>query len=152
MSSAIVEKISNLITPIVLNLGYELYHIEYVNESNDYYLRVYINNENGIKLTDCETVSRAISDMLDEKDPIEEAYYLEVSSPGLDRPLHTDKHLESSIGETVKIKLRSNYEGKKMYEGTLKSFSIENINIDVDNLEVLVPREKIKSMNVIGKI
>lgn len=151
MKNALIEKVSDLITPIVLDLGYEVYHIEYVNESNEYYLRVYINNENGIKLSDCETVSRAISEMLDEKDPIEEAYFLEVSSPGLDRPLHTDKHLETSIGETIKVKLRSNHEGKKVYEGILKSFTAETVDVEVANVEVNIPKEKIKAMNVIGK-
>ena len=86
---ALLETIDQLVRPIAEELNYEIYHIEYVKENGEYYLRIYIDKDGGIALSDCEALSRRVSDVMDEKDPIKEAYFLEVSSPGLNRTLFT---------------------------------------------------------------
>ena len=88
--NALVEKIKKIVEPITSELSYELYYVEYVKENGDFYLRIYIDKEEGrVSLNDCEAVSRRVSEVLDAEDPIESAYYLEVSSPGLFRSFHT---------------------------------------------------------------
>ena len=94
----IETRTEELLAPIAQADGVEIYDVEYVKEGSDWYLRAYIDKEGGVNITDCETVSRALSDRLDEEDFIEDAYILEVSSPGLGRALKKDKHLEKSIG------------------------------------------------------
>ena len=143
-----LEKLNQLIEPIVTGLGYELYHIEYKKEDGEYYLRVYIDKEGGINLSDCERVSRPVSDMLDIEDPIPDSYYLEVSSPGIFRELFNDKHLEKHIGSTVKLCLIA-YSTEKSLTGNLRAFDNENIYINTDD-QIKVPREKIKSISLEG--
>lgn len=142
--NAATEKLYKLIEPIVQEKNFELYHLEYVKEFGENYLRVYIDSPNGINLDDCEKVSRPISDLLDVEDPISEPYYLEVSSPGIDRVLYTEKHLEKYTGYQVLVKLEKLYEGKKQYEGILSSFDSEIILLKVDNNEFKIPKDKIK--------
>ena len=97
-------KTEELLVPIVERYQVEVYDVEYVKEAGEWYLRVYIDKPDGVNINDCENVSRALSDVLDEEDYIEEAYILEVSSPGLGRQLKKDKHLEKSIGKDVVVK------------------------------------------------
>lgn len=144
----IIEKLNVLIEPIVNEKNYELYYLEFVKESGENYLRVYIDNEAGISLEDCEKVSRAVSDMLDTEDPIEESYYLEVSSPGVNRTLYKDKHLNMAIGQNINLKLSSLFEGKKQYEGTLIEFNAETIKIRTENGEIDIPRDKVLNANL----
>jgi ribosome maturation factor RimP len=103
----IEEKVEGLLKPIIENLGYELYDVIFEKEAQDYYLRIFIDNEQGISLNDCEKVNDAISDMLDEANYIKGAYFLEVSSPGIERFLRKDKHFKESIGKKVEINLFS---------------------------------------------
>lgn len=104
---SVIEKLIDLSTPVVEGLGYELYHLEFVTEEGEDYLRYYIESpdQKTIDLKDCERVSRKLSDLLDEADPIESAYILEVSSPGLFRQLFTPDHQKKAIGETVRVRL-----------------------------------------------
>jgi ribosome maturation factor RimP len=148
----LIENLTELIAPIVDELGYELYHIEYVKENGEYYLRIYIDNETGITLEDCEKVSRPVSDILDVKDPITDSYYLEVSSPGLNRNLYSDKHLNRYIGSEVAIKLGKPIEGKKLLKGSLAGFTESEVNISVDGNEIGIPRDKIKAINLEGEL
>ena len=104
--------------------------MEYVKEAGEWYLRVYIDKPEGVNINDCENVSRALSDVLDEEDYIEEAYILEVSSPGLGRQLKKDKHLEKSIGRDVVVKTYKAIEKCKEFEGTLCSFDADTIVIE----------------------
>ncbi|QGU95212.1 ribosome maturation factor RimP [Clostridium bovifaecis] len=150
-NDALLEVLNELIEPIVLGLNYELYYIEYVKENNENYLRIYIDNEESITLEDCENVSREVSTMLDEKDPIEDSYYLEVSSPGIERTLYNDKHLHKYIGHDVDIKLSKPYEGKKIYNGKLLNFDSDVILIEFENSELNIPREKIKNVTLKGE-
>ena len=114
-NNMLIERLKGLIAPIVNEKGLELYHLEYVKENGENYLRIFIDNTSGISLQDCENVSRAVSDLLDTEDPIEDAYYLEVSSPGIDRALYTEEHLKRYTNSTVIIKLSSLLNGKKIY-------------------------------------
>ena len=125
-----------LLTPIAKANGVEIYDVEYVKEGADYYLRAYIDKPEGVNILDCENVSRALSDALDQADFIPDAYILEVSSPGLGRTLKKDKHLEKSIGEEVEIKLFQAVEKRKEFSGTLENFDAQSITIkDADTGE-----------------
>ena len=99
------EKVEKLIQDKVKNIGYSLYDVEYVKEGANYYLRIYIDSPKGIDLSDCEKVSNEINDILDEADYIKEQYFLEVSSPGIERVLRKDKHLKQNIENRVEVKL-----------------------------------------------
>ena len=130
-------KAEELLAPIVEKMGIEIYDVEYVKEGSEYYLRAYIDKEGGVNINDCEAVSRAFSDVLDEADPIEEAYILEVSSPGLGRTLKKDRHLQKSIGQDVEVKLFKPLEGTKCkeFEGELIRFDEKTITIRDDKTE-----------------
>ncbi len=148
----LIENLDLLIRPIVEDKGYEMYHLEFVKDDGENYLRVYIESENGISLEDCEKVSRPISTMLDEKDPITESYYLEVSSPGLNRSLHTEKHYGDSINKEVLVKLNKKLNDNKLYKGVLISFNDENIVLSIEDTALSIPRDMVKAMNIEGEI
>lgn len=147
-NNVLIDKLSRIISPIVESLNYEFYHLEYVKENGENYLRIYIDNENGISLEDCEKVSRRISDLLDEEDPITDPYYLEVSSPGINRFLYTDKHFQRSIGQLVLLKLIKAVNGKKAIKGQLVDFNENEVVIKEENENITIDREKIKSINL----
>ena len=113
------ERAEALLEPIAAANGCEIYDIEYVKEGSERYLRAYIDKPDGVNITDCENVSRAFSEKLDEEDFIPDAYILEVSSPGLGRALKKDRHLEKSIGKEVEVKTYKLMEGKKEFIGIL---------------------------------
>ena len=140
-----------MVKPIADELNYEIYHVEYVKENGEYYLRIYIEKEGGITLSDCEALSRRVSDLMDEKDPIPEAYFLEVSSPGLNRTLFTEAHYKRFVGREVMVKLAKAIDGKKSVKGILKEANEENIIVEADTL-ISIPKEKIKSANIEGEI
>lgn len=128
----IEQKVESLLKTKVEELGYELYDVEYVKEGKNYFLRIYIDNKNGIDLNDCEKVNDAIMELLDEADYIKEQYFLEVSSPGVERTLRKDKHLKDNIGNEVYIKLfQKDKYGKKEYYGVLKSFTESEVIINI---------------------
>jgi len=145
----IEEKVESLIESKVNELGYSLYDVEYVKEGKDYYLRVYIENEKGISLDDCELVSNNITELLDKEDYIKEQYFLEVSSTGVERVLKKDKHLKSNIGVNVQVKLFKPFNGQKLYEGILKSFDEKNIVIEVDLQDLIIERQNIGQIKTI---
>ena len=140
------SKVEKLIAPRVENLGYELYDVEYVKEGKDYYLRVYIEGENGISLDDCEKVSNEITDILDEVDYIKEQYFLEVSSTGIEKVLKKD--LESNIGVEVQVKLFKPINKVKQYQGILKSFNENEVVLETDE-EVRLERKNISQIKTI---
>lgn len=142
ISKELFDKIQDL----VVSLGYLFYYVEYVKEQNDNYLRVYIDNENGIALDDCTKVSKEVSILLDELDPISESYYLEVSSPGIERTLFDNRHLEMYIGYDVNVKLSKIFNGKKTFNGELLSFDENSVSIKSKGSKVSIPRERIKSI------
>ena len=148
---AIVQKVEALAKPIADSLNYELYHVEYVKEGSDYFLRIYIDKPGGIFITDCEALSRQVSDALDVDDFISDSYYLEVSSPGINRGLYSNEHYVKAIGREVLIKTKSGVEGKKTFKCKLKEVNEDEIIIEgTDN--VSIPRDKIKTANIDGEI
>lgn len=123
------ERTEKLLLPVAAANHVEIYDVEYVKEGSDWYLRCYIDKEGGVTIDDCETVSRALSDELDREDFIEDAYILEVSSPGLGRALKKDKHLQKSLNEEVDIRTYKPINGSKDFCGILKAFDEETITI-----------------------
>ena len=145
----IEEKVEQLVKDPIEKLGYSLYDVEYVKEGPEYYLRIYIDKESGIDLNDCEKVSNEINEILDKADYIKEQYYLEVSSPGIERKLRKDKHLEQNISKNVEIKLfKKDNHGKKEYTGKLKAFNQEEIIIETDK-EIAIERKNIAQIKTI---
>lgn len=145
------ERFEKLLMPVLNDNGFELYDTEYVKEGSQYYLRAYIDKPGGITIDDCETVSRYISDRLDEDDFINEAYILEVSSPGLGRQLKKDRHFEKSIGEEVEIHLYKGIpetvKGReqicKEWTGILKGFDRDSIVIENEDREISFERKNV---------
>lgn len=132
-----------ILLPIVQEAEVEIYDVEYVKEGSDWYLRVYIDKPGGVNIGDCEKVSRALSDRLDELDFIEDAYILEVSSPGLGRTLKKDKHLEKSLGEEVELRLYKPVEKCKDFTGILRRFDSEQLVIETAEKEMTFARKEI---------
>lgn len=124
-----------LLLPIAEENGVEIYDVEYVKEGGEWYLRAYIDREDGVNIQDCENVSRKLSDRLDEEDFIEEAYILEVSSPGLGRPLKKDRHLEKSLGKEVELRLYRPQEKQKEFEGILKAYDKDSVTLEIQEEE-----------------
>ncbi|MEG1255187.1 ribosome maturation factor RimP [Clostridium sp.] len=142
-SNGVAEKLNDKISNIVEKLGFELYHLEYVREGGQNILRIFIDNENGVALDKCILVSKAVSEMLDIEDPIVEEYNLEVSSPGIFRTLFTKTHFDKYIDCDVAVKLSALVDGNKKYEGVLKGFDGENLRLEVDNNEIVLPMLKV---------
>ena len=150
-NDALIKKVESFTKPIADELKYELYHIEYVKENGEFYLRIYIDKEGGISLEDCEKLSRRVSEIIDVEDPIKEAYFLEVSSPGLNRALHTNEHFKRFVGREVLIKLKSAIDGEKTISGKLTDCTEESIIVSNEK-EIEIPKVKIKSANLDGEI
>lgn len=133
----IEQHCTDLVVPIIEENNFELVDVEYVKEGSDYYLRVYADKEGGINIDDCVLISRALEAKLDEADKIKDAYILEVSSPGLTRPLKKEKDFKRSLGKLVEIKLYKQYNGTKEFVGVLENFDENTITImnDDDNHE-----------------
>lgn len=143
----IEERVESLIKSKVEEIGYSLYDVEYAKEGKNYFLRIFIDKPEGIDLNDCEKVNDAINELLDTADYIKEQYFLEVSSPGIERTLRKDKHLEQNIGEEINIKLfRKDKNGKKEYKGILKSF--DTVNIVLEN-DIKIERKDIAQIKTI---
>lgn len=118
-----------ILLPIAEKNGVEIYDVEYGKEGSDWYLRAYIDKPGGVTIDDCERVSRELSDRLDQEDFIEDAYVLEVSSPGLGRTLKKEKHLQKSLGEEVEIRLYKPVEKCREFAGILKAFDAQSVTI-----------------------
>ncbi len=127
------QQTETLLQPIVEGKGFELVDVEYVKEGGNWYLRAYIDKPGGITVDDCEVVSRAFSDILDEKDYIEDAYIFEVSSPGLGRPLKKEKDFLRSIGEEVEIRTYRPINRQKEFVGFLKEYDQETVTIEYED-------------------
>ncbi|EGT4776942.1 ribosome maturation factor RimP [Clostridioides difficile] len=126
MKKNLEATIEEIVTKITDEHGFEMVDVEYVKEAGEYYLRVYIDKEEGISLNECELVSRELSPILDEKDPIKENYFLEVSSPGLDRALKKDRDFVRYQGRDVDLKLYKPLNGCKQFEGELVVLTEDN--------------------------
>lgn len=148
--ASIEEKVTKLVEPIIENLGYELYDVEYAKEGKNYFLRIFIDNEKGIDLNDCEKVNDAVNDILDKENYIKEQYFLEISSPGIERVLRKDKHLEQNIGKDINAKLfKKDENGAKEYLGTLKEFNQNEIIIETEEQEIKIERKNISQIKTV---
>lgn len=147
----IEDAIWKMAEPLVAENGMELIDVEYVKEGAEWYLRLFLDKEGeeGIDLDDCELISRKFSDVLEEKDPITQAYRLEVSSPGIERPLKRTKDFQRFQGEKVQVKTFSEVEGKKQFIGILQDTTEETVTIDVDGTSIAIPRKQIGKANLV---
>ena len=146
MKKSIKETVREAIEPTVVSLGYSIWDVTYSKIGADYHLEITIDNERGINIEDCEKVHRAIDPILDECDPIEGFYYLEVSSPGIERELRTEEHITACIGMAVEAKLFAPKDGKKSVLGTLKSFEDGNVAIENDEGTTVLTRQEISKL------
>ena len=135
------QKTEEILLPIVEEYGFELVDVEYVKEGGTWYLRTYIDKEGGISIDDCEKVSRRLSDILDEKDYIDDTYIMEVSSPGLGRPLKKEKDFKRSLGKEVDIRTYRMIDKQKEFTGILKDYDKDTVTIELDD-ETLKTFEK----------
>ncbi|HJV32059.1 MAG TPA: ribosome maturation factor RimP [Bacillales bacterium] len=147
--SKVTEVVEGLVAPILTELGLELVEIEYVKEGKNWFLRVYIDKELGVDIEDCGNVSEKLSEKLDEVDPIPQNYFLEVSSPGAERPLKKEKDFNKAIGKNVYVKTYEPIDGEKAFEGTLLDFDGNSVTIEVKiktrKKTVIIPYEKVAS-------
>ena len=143
------SRAEEILQPIAEAHQVSIYDVEYVKEGKEWYLRAYIDKPGGVNINDCENVSREFSTALDQEDLIQDAYILEVSSPGLGRQLKKDRHLQNSIGEEVIVKLYEAENGQKELTGTLQTFDKKVIVItDEDNQERQIERNKIAQIRL----
>ena len=143
------SELQSLIDPVVSGLDYELVGVEYVPQGRHSVLRIYIDTPDGVTLDDCEKVSRQVSALLDVEDPIHGEYVLEVSSPGLDRPLFTEAHFLRFLGEKSTIRMKHPMNGRRKFSGILKAVENGNVAIIVDGETFEIPLDEIEKANLV---
>jgi len=141
--------LNELLGPVVESMGYTFWGLEYLSQGKDTVLRVFIDHENGITVDDCAAVSRQISSVMDVEDPISQVYNLEVSSPGMDRPVFTLEQYQSLAGNIIDVRLRMAFDGRRKFKGQLIGVEQEDIVLRVDDNEYLLPIELIEKANVV---
>lgn len=147
--STVVETVTELVKPILAEHNFYLYDMEFVKEGKSWYLRVYIDKDGGITLNDCATVSDQLSEALDnvEPDPIPQAYFLEVSSPGAERPLRNEEDYQRAVNDYIHVSLYQQINGKKVYEGTLTKLTDKEMTLDyldkTRHRQVVIDRSKV---------
>jgi ribosome maturation factor RimP len=148
--SAKLSQLEDMLRPVVEGLGYEFWGIEYRSTGRHVLLRLFIDDaDDGISVEDCEKVSRQVSGVLDVEDPIQGEYTLEVSSPGMDRPLFRPEHYRAWVGHMVQIKLRMAFEGRRKFKGLLNGMDGDDVAVIVDDHEYLLPFESIEKANIV---
>lgn len=148
----IETKVENLIQPIIHDLGYELYDVQYLKEGKDYYLRITIDKPEGITIEDCETVNHAIDEILDEVDFINTAYFLEVSSPGLERMLRKPWHFEKQIGNQIQVKLFQAIEKQKELQGILIESNENELKMQINEKLIKIEKKNIAVAKTVADI
>lgn len=146
-SKGILSKLNEISTKVAEERGYEIVEVAYKKATPHSLVSVFIYKEDGISLDDCDTMSRAIEEELDKEDIIEESYYLEVSSPGLDRPIKTQDDLRRNKGKLVEAKLFAPLDGNKLYEGVLASYTKDTVILDNEGKEIELPLKSISKMS-----
>ncbi len=143
------DAVYELVKPVIEAQGLELVDVEFVKEGPNWYLRVYIDKENGVDLDDCQEISGIISDLLDKADPISQSYFLEVSSPGIERPLKREKDFLKYKNHLVHVSTFVPIEGKKILQGKLGNVTSENLGLILPNdQEIQIPRDKISQVRL----
>ncbi len=135
------ELVESLVKDTVEQLGFTLCDVEFAKEYGNWVLTLFIHKDGGVSIDDCEAVSRAVDPVLDQADPIEQAYYLSVSSLGLDRPIKKNGDFERSIGKQVSVKLYAPLDGKKELQGILTAYDAENFTLSADGKEISIARK-----------
>jgi len=148
----VARRVADLIDPVIASLGYGLVGVEYGDQGRGMLLRIYIDHEDGIKLDDCVAVSRRVSALLDVEDLIAGHYELEVSSPGLDRPLFSEAHYQQFLSHKVKIVMAIPQMGRKRFTGILKNISDGMVEVEVDNEIYDLPFAEIASGRLVPEI
>lgn len=128
-----VKNVWEIVEPFAEELGLKIWDVRFLKEGSSWYLRIFIDKEGGVSIDDCVDLTHAINKPLDEADPIEQAYFLEVSSPGVERDLVRDEHFTAYIGEKIKVKMIRPVEGKREFNGILSDYSDGNITISLDD-------------------
>ena len=149
VASRTEQNLHELLEPFVEEQGYELTNIEYKKEGIDWFLRLFIDGENGVGLEDCQKVSRAVGDKLDMEDPIPHSYTLEVSSPGVERPLKKERDFHRFEGELVQIRTFSPVSGQKNFRGKLEGFKDGEIHLETDGNSVAIPLENVSKAHLL---
>lgn len=149
MKKSVKETVREAILPTVTELGYRLWDVTYSKIGADYHLEITIDNDAGININDCEKVHRAIDPIIDECDPIEGFYYLDVSSPGAERDLRTDEHILACIGQRVEAKLFAAKDGRKSFVGTLSSYENSVVVIAEGEDKIELSRDEISKLNTV---
>jgi ribosome maturation factor RimP len=142
------EKIESLLVPTIEALGFELWGLELLSQGRHSLLRLYVDGENGVNVDDCAAVSRQVSAVMDVEDPITGEYTLEVSSPGVDRLLFRLDQYPAYVGEWIELRLRVPFEGRRKLKGTLKGLEGEDVVVQVDDQEFLLPHGVIDKAQV----
>ncbi len=145
------DELKALLEPVVESLDCNLWGLEYFSQGRHSTVRLYIDKPDGVTLEDCEKVSRQVSSVLDVEDPITGEYSLEVSSPGVDRPLYTLEHFAAYVGEQVSVRLRSAFEGRRKFTGLLSGIEGDDVKVVVGEDEYLLPIDSIEKANVIPR-
>ena len=150
MKKSIKETVKEAILPCVTELGYRIWDVSYQKIGADYHLEITIDSDDGIGIEDCEKVHRAIDPILDECDPIESFYYLEVSSPGIERELRTQEHFLFCIGEKINLRLFTAFEKKKQYTGILKGYENDEVVLETEEgSEIRIPKSQVSKANIV---
>lgn len=136
--SKLTELIQGLVEPVLTGMGYDLVDLQYGREGGRYILRLFIDRPEGISLDDCEKASRAVSDILDQEDPIPNSYYLEVSSPGLERPLKKEADFQRFTGRKVKLRTFAPIEGQRHFQGQLRGYQEGQVQVQLADRRLLV--------------
>lgn len=139
MSKSILNKVRQLTEPQVAELGLELVDVEYVKEGTHWYLRIYIDKEGGVDIDDCAAVSQRLSELLDRENPIPQAYMLEVSSPGIERPLRKKEDYEKYKGELVSVYTSESYAGYTCFTGDLMGLEEDKVILEYDGHQIAIP-------------
>ena len=148
MTKILIESLRELIEPTILSEGMELIDIEYFRESRGWVLRIYIDKEGGLNLNHCSQISEQIGDLIEVKDLIPHSYYLEVSSPGLNRPLKKEKDFITYVGETIKVKTFKPIDQKRNFQGKLLGYKEGKVIMRLDSQEVHIPFSLISKANI----
>lgn len=148
MGLSVEQRVEALITPIIRDQGLELVDVEYVKEGAHWYLRIYIDKEGGVDIDDCTNVSHAVSEILDRDNPIAQAYMLEVSSPGLERPLKKDEDFLRFAGKLVRVLTKEPYEGYQEFTGYLVGLIEDAIVLEYEKETIKIPRTIVEKVNL----
>ena len=144
-----LSAVTELVEPALEGMGYELVEVEYLCERGRWVLRLYIDQEKGITVDDCAAVSREMGDVLDSRDLIPHGYVLEVSSPGLNRPLRKEKDFEKRIGQKIRVRMATPVQGRRNFVGTLTGFRDGTLSLDVDRQSFSLPVSEVEKAHLI---